>query len=111
MRRSPRDTPPPSPCAAEGSWSRCRRPTPRPPRTSTAARPGPRVTSSTSQTIRYEVTAGALPAGLVLNNDTGGITGVPSEEGASRFTITARNGGSVPDASITYELTVTPAIP
>ncbi|MFC5219018.1 Ig domain-containing protein [Streptomyces coerulescens] len=30
------------------------------------------------QTIRYSVTSGALPAGLTLNQDTGGITGIPT---------------------------------
>ncbi|MCW3845570.1 Ig domain-containing protein, partial [Micromonospora yasonensis] len=52
--------------------------------------------------------SGALPAGLSLNRDTGAITGIPTAEGASKFTITARNGGVVPDASISYDMKVTP---
>jgi hypothetical protein len=69
-----------------------------------------KVTSSTPQTIRYEVTSGALPAGLMLNKDTGGITGIPTAKGASKFTITARNGGGVADASISYDMKVTPPL-
>ncbi|MBL1119694.1 putative Ig domain-containing protein [Streptomyces sp. 110] len=70
---------------------------------------GFKVTSSTPQTVRYEVTSGALPAGLTLNKDTGGITGIPTTPGARQFTITARNSDSVPDAAVTYRLSVTPA--
>ncbi|MGW2089038.1 Ig domain-containing protein [Streptomyces sp. NPDC001880] len=47
---------------------------------------------------------GSLPAGLTLNQDTGGITGVPTAAGARRFTVTARNSGGVADARITYRL-------
>ncbi|MCX4553427.1 MULTISPECIES: Ig domain-containing protein [unclassified Streptomyces] len=67
-----------------------------------------KVTSSTPQTTRYEVTSGGLPAGLTLNKDTGGITGVPTRTGASRFTITARNGGTTADAEIAYRVTTRP---
>ncbi|MFE4333746.1 putative Ig domain-containing protein [Streptomyces sp. NPDC056831] len=38
------------------------------------------------------------PPGLTLNKDTGGITGVPTTKGHSKFTITGRNGGGVADA-------------
>ncbi|ASQ99758.1 Ig domain-containing protein [Streptomyces sp. 11-1-2] len=65
-----------------------------------------KVTSSTPGTIRYEVTSGKLPAGLSLNKDTGGITGVPASAGAKNFTITARNSGGVPDAAVRYRLNV-----
>ncbi|MCW3816021.1 polysaccharide lyase family protein [Micromonospora sp. DR5-3] len=67
-----------------------------------------KVSSSTPQTVRYEVTSGALPAGLSLNPDTGAITGVPSAEGSREFTITARNDGGVADASVAYKMKVTP---
>lgn len=66
-----------------------------------------KVTSSSPRTVRYEVTSGALPAGLSLNKDTGGITGVPTAPGTKRFTITARNSGIMPDAAVTYSLQVT----
>lgn len=66
-----------------------------------------KVTSSSPRTVRYEVTSGALPAGLSLNKDTGGITGVPTAPGTKRFTITARNNGIMPDAEVTYSLQVT----
>lgn len=67
-----------------------------------------KVTSSTPRTVRYEITSGRLPAGLDLNKDTGGITGVPTTTGTSKFTVTARNGGSVADAAITYKVTTRP---
>ncbi|WP_245599149.1 Ig domain-containing protein [Embleya scabrispora] len=66
-----------------------------------------KVTSSTPQTVRYEVTSGSLPSGLTLNKDTGGITGVPRTKGTSKFTITARNGGDTADAKITYRVKTT----
>ncbi|ROQ78098.1 putative Ig domain-containing protein [Streptomyces sp. CEV 2-1] len=53
------------------------------------------------------ITRGALPAGLTLNPDTGGITGVPKSAGASTFTVVARNNG-VADARITYMVTTAP---
>ncbi|MFB7416242.1 Ig domain-containing protein [Streptomyces sp. NPDC056121] len=67
-----------------------------------------KVTSSTPQTLRYEVTSGSLPRGLTLNKDTGGITGIPTAAGTSKFTVTARNGGTVADAKITYKLRTAP---
>ncbi|MFI6724362.1 Ig domain-containing protein [Streptomyces atratus] len=67
-----------------------------------------KVTSSTPRTVRYEITSGRLPVGLDLNKDTGGITGVPTTMGTSKFTVTARNGGSVADAAITYKVTTRP---
>ncbi|WP_406527260.1 Ig domain-containing protein [Streptomyces sp. I8-5] len=66
-----------------------------------------KVTSSSPRTVRYEVTSGVLPAGLSLNKDTGGITGVPTAPGTKRFSITARNNGIMPDAEVTYRLQVT----
>lgn len=67
-----------------------------------------KVTSSTPQTVRYEITAGALPAGLSLNKDTGAITGIPARPGTTRFTVTTHNGGSISDATITYKLRIMP---
>ncbi|MFE2735843.1 Ig domain-containing protein [Streptomyces sp. NPDC059349] len=69
---------------------------------------GFKVTSTTPRTIRYEVTDGRLPRGLTLNQDTGGITGIPTHPGTSKFTITAANGGSVADAKIAYKVTTRP---
>ncbi|MFF1687769.1 MULTISPECIES: Ig domain-containing protein [unclassified Streptomyces] len=67
---------------------------------------GARVTTNTPATVRYEISAGALPDGLHLNQDTGGITGTPTARGTSRFTITARSTAGLADASRTYRLTV-----
>jgi hypothetical protein len=37
----------------------------------------------------YSISSGALPAGLTLNTSTGGITGTPTTQGTSSFTVTA----------------------
>ncbi|MBL1118401.1 putative Ig domain-containing protein [Streptomyces sp. 110] len=79
--------------------------TPRPPDARVGTLYAFKVTSSTPRTVRYEITSGGLPAGLTLNKDTGGITGVPTRKGTSKFTITARNSGGVEDARITYRVT------
>ncbi|MFI1092488.1 Ig domain-containing protein [Streptomyces sp. NPDC020917] len=68
-----------------------------------------KVTSSTPQTIRYEITSGGLPAGLTLNKDTGGITGVPTRKGTATFTVTARNTDGVPDAAASYHMNIAPS--
>jgi LPXTG-motif cell wall-anchored protein len=44
-----------------------------------------------SPTLVYEVTAGALPVGLVLDPATGAITGTPTTPGPYAFTVTATN--------------------
>ncbi|RFC70428.1 Ig domain-containing protein [Streptomyces sp. AcE210] len=67
-----------------------------------------RVTTNTPATVRYEVTDGALPDGLRLNKDTGGITGTPGKPGTSTFTITARSTAGLADATRRYHLTVHP---
>ncbi|NEB77236.1 hypothetical protein G3I40_18720 [Streptomyces sp. SID14478] len=67
-----------------------------------------RVTTNTPATIRYEVTRGALPAGLRLNKDTGGVTGTPAHAGSATFTITARSTSGLADAVRQYRLTVRP---
>ena len=41
--------------------------------------------------VTYSVTAGTLPAGLVINGQTGEISGTPTGVGAYSFTITASN--------------------
>ncbi|MFI0766270.1 Ig domain-containing protein [Streptomyces sp. NPDC021218] len=78
--------------------------TPRPPDARIGTLYAFKVTSSTPRTVRYEITSGSLPAGLTLNKDTGGITGVPTRKGTSKFTITARNSGGAEDARITYRV-------
>lgn len=41
--------------------------------------------------IRWSITSGNLPAGLRLDGSTGAITGTPTAEGISTFTVTAAN--------------------
>ena len=43
----------------------------------------------------YSISAGALPAGLTINSSTGGISGTPTTEGSSSFTVEATDS-SVP---------------
>ncbi|MFF3258956.1 Ig domain-containing protein [Streptomyces sp. NPDC002932] len=64
-----------------------------------------RLTTNTPATVRYEVTGGALPKGLRLNKDTGGITGEPLRAAKSTFTVTAHSTGGLPDAKATYKIT------
>ena len=54
----------------------------------------------------YAVTAGILPAGLVLDALTGAITGTPTASGAYSFTITATDAVTA-SASVPYSGTVT----
>ena len=42
--------------------------------------------------LRWEITEGATPAGIVLGRD-GVLSGVPTETGEFRFTVTATDGG------------------
>ncbi|WP_051836386.1 Ig domain-containing protein [Streptomyces sp. NRRL WC-3742] len=63
-----------------------------------------KVATNTPQTIRYSVTSGALPAGLSLNQDTGGITGTPTSGAAATFTVTGKGGAGTADAVRTYTI-------
>ncbi|MFF3786872.1 Ig domain-containing protein [Streptomyces sp. NPDC001933] len=65
-----------------------------------------KVTTNTPATIRYEVTAGALPDGLRLNPDTGGIVGTPAHAAKSNVTITAYSTDGLPAATARYKITV-----
>jgi hypothetical protein len=47
------------------------------------------VSATGDGTIAYSVTSGSLPTGLSLNSSTGAITGTPTVEATSNFTITA----------------------
>ena len=82
--------------------------------TPTAARVGTPYThslaSSGTPSPSYSVTSGALPAGLTLNPTTGTISGTPTTPGSSTFTVTATNG-TAPDATATYTVTTSPAVP
>ncbi|MFW2512639.1 ice-binding family protein [Demequina sp. SO4-13] len=53
---------------------------------------------------------GELPDGLELDGDSGVISGIPTTEGESTFTVTASNG-TTPDATATYTITVSEATP
>ncbi|WP_026219608.1 Ig domain-containing protein [Embleya scabrispora] len=65
------------------------------------------VKTNTPATTRYAVTSGVLPAGLVLNADTGGIVGTPVTPGTARFTITAYQSSGQPRAQRDYKIDVT----
>jgi hypothetical protein len=43
---------------------------------------------------RWAITAGALPAGIALDAESGRLTGTPTEAGTARFTAAATVGGS-----------------
>ncbi|MFE7215507.1 NEW3 domain-containing protein [Streptomyces sp. NPDC057611] len=61
-----------------------------------------RVATNSPGTVRYSVTSGSLPAGLTLNPDTGGITGIPKTSQNVTFTITGKGGPGVADAHGTF---------
>lgn len=52
----------------------------------------------------WSVTIGTLPAGLTLDTNTGTISGIPTAEGSSTFTVTAEN--SAGSATQEYTLTI-----
>ena len=56
-----------------------------------------------SDTITWSIERGSLPAGLSLNESTGEITGTPTAEGSSAFTVKAENsyGSDSEELSIT----------
>ena len=56
-----------------------------------------------SDTITWSIESGSLPAGLSLNESTGEITGTPTAEGSSAFTVKAENsyGSDSEELSIT----------
>ena len=65
------------------------------------------VATNVPSTIRYSVTSGALPAGLKLNRDTGGITGVPVSDKPTTFTVTGYGAPGTANARNTF--TIAPA--
>jgi len=65
------------------------------------------VTATGFPAVRYTVSAGDLPAGLTLDEETGEITGVPTGVGKYAFTISAYN--TVGSVSQAYSGTIAPA--
>ena len=59
-----------------------------------------------SDTITWSVDSGSLPTGLSLDRSTGTITGTPTTEGTSTFTVKAKN--SYGSDSKEYTLTIDP---
>ena len=66
------------------------------------------VTASGSPDATFEVTDGALPPGVTLNEETGELSGQPSGSGSFEFEITASNG-TAPDAVENYTVTIAAA--
>lgn len=74
------------------------------------------VDATGSGPITFTVTAGTLPAGLVLNAATGEVTGSPTAAGTSTFTVTATNalGADTHEYTITVleaPVITTPSVP
>ncbi len=60
--------------------------------------------------MSWSVIAGALPAGLALNQSTGVISGTPTAEGTSNFTIQVRDSGNPPQThQKQFSLKINPA--
>jgi len=64
--------------------------------------------TATNSPNTWAVVSGALPTGLVLNNN-GTITGTPTADGTFNFIITATNGAGT-SAPVAYSITINPAI-
>lgn len=87
----------------------------------TAASPPASAVAGTSYTYRFAadgspaprftVTAGALPAGLVLDPETGVLAGTPTTAGPASFRVTAANGVNPAAVSPLLTLTVAPRTP
>jgi outer membrane protein OmpA-like peptidoglycan-associated protein len=58
------------------------------------------VAASSSRSITYSITAGALPAGISLDPSTGALTGTPTAAGAYSFEVTATASGTSPELSV-----------
>jgi hypothetical protein len=64
--------------------------------------------SGGSGTFKWSVAAGALPSGVVLDANTGGITGKPTQAGTSAFTIRVADAAdSTNTASASYSVAIT----
>ena len=61
------------------------------------------LTADGTAPITWSIDSGNLPAGLSLNKDTGEISGMPTAEGTSTFTVKAENS----TGSVTKELSIT----
>lgn len=57
------------------------------------------ITAEGDSDISYDVTAGELPAGLTLDEETGAISGTPTESGSYTFTVTASSVFGPPDTA------------
>lgn len=66
------------------------------------------VTASGTPAPTFTVTSGELPPGLVLDEETGVISGTPTAPGTYEFEITASNGTG-PDAVTAYSITIAAA--
>ncbi|MBR4196447.1 MAG: putative Ig domain-containing protein [Synergistaceae bacterium] len=54
--------------------------------------------------VTWSVISGTLPAGLTLNSSTGAITGTPTAEGTSSFTVRAVSGSQSAEKSFTVNI-------
>ena len=66
------------------------------------------VEANLTTSASYAVTAGTLPAGLVLNPTTGLITGTPSVAGNSSVTITATLGSATASVDVQFAIQAAP---
>ncbi|MGA1813680.1 Ig domain-containing protein [Frondihabitans sp. 4ASC-45] len=68
------------------------------------------ISATGTGTITYSVSSGGLPAGLSLDSRTGKISGTPTTEGSSSFTIAALNDIGTDSKSFVLATTTAPSI-
>ena len=77
-----------------------------------------KLTSDGTEPIKWSISNGNLPTGLILNEDTGEISGTPTAAGSNTFTITAKNAYGMKtrelaitvDDALVYSVSLTPNI-
>ena len=73
----------------------------------TSASPAPTVVATGTAPLAF-TDAGTLPPGLVIDTNTGAVTGTPTSAVSQSVTITANNG-VMPSAAQTFTMAIAPA--
>lgn len=64
----------------------------------------PAYSAGENGTETFNISAGALPTGIVLNSSTGALTGTPTEDGIYNFTVRVSNVAGASTVSVVYQV-------